>query len=152
MSGHYLTTWAKHEGAFDDAFFKDFTTSPATGIKYKIISNPTGERPVVNQRVYMHYTGYLLSGKQFDSSYSKADPFYFRIGKGKVIRGWESLAQGMVPGTKVIALIPPDFGYGEKGIGPIPPNAQLVFYMEMMGTGEIRGDKPRIANLVGGST
>ena len=146
-------SWAEHKGAFDDDFFKDFKQSDTTGIKFKLVQRPKeGERPVVGQRVYVHYTGYLLDGSKFDSSYSKVDPFYFRIGKGKVIRGWDSLAQGMTPGMKIIAQIPPDFAYGDKSVGPIPPNSNLVFYMEMMDFGEIRGDKPRLDNLTGGAS
>ena len=95
----------------------------------------------------MHYTGYLLDGKKFDSSYG-GDPFKFRIGKGKVITGWEGLALGMRAGSKLIARIPPQFAYGDKGVGPIPPGASLVFYMECVKLGTIKGDKPRLSNLV----
>ncbi len=64
-----------------------------------------------------------------------------------MISGWEGLALGMSPGCKLIARIPPQFAYGDKGIGPIPPGASLVFYMEMVKLGNIKGDKPRIPDF-----
>ena len=94
----------------------------------------------------MHYSGYLLDGTKFDSSYGK-DPFKFRVGKGKVIPGWEGLALGMRPGSKLIAKIPAQFAYGDKGVGPIPPGSTLVFYMECIALGSIRGDRPRVPDL-----
>lgn len=139
--------WAKHTGAFDDAFFSGFKTSKADkDFLYKIVEEGEGETAVNFQSVTMHYTGYLLDGKQFDSSYGK-DPFKFRVGKGKVISGWEGLALGMKPGTKLIAKIPAAYAYGDKGIGPIPPGATLVFYMECIKLGSIKGDKPRVPDL-----
>ena len=143
--------WTKHEGAFDDAFFKDFQESKsASGFKYKFITNPPDdvEKPQPYQKVFVHYTGYTLDGKKFDSSYSKGDePFSFRLNKGKVIRGWEGIVPGMKVGQRVCVKIPAEFAYGDKGIGPIPPNSDLVFYMELVSLGNIKGDKPRLSNL-----
>ena len=139
--------WAKHSGAFDDAFFAGFTPSKADkDFLYKFLEPGEGPTAVNFQSVTMHYTGYLLDGKQFDSSYGK-DPFKFRVGKGKVIRGWEGLALGMKAGSKLIAKIPAEYAYGDKGIGPIPPGATLVFYMECIKLGSIKGDKPRLPDL-----
>lgn len=143
--------WTKHEGPFDAAFFKDFQESKAaSGFKYKFITNPPDdvEKPQPYQKVFVHYTGYTLDGKKFDSSYSKGDePFSFRLNKGKVIRGWEGIVPGMKVGQRVCVLIPAEFAYGDKGIGPIPPNSDLVFYMELVSLGNIKGDKPRLSNL-----
>ena len=139
--------WAKHKGAFDDAFFSDFSKSKASpDFLYKFVEKGEGDTAVNFQSVTMHYTGYLLDGKQFDSSYGK-DPFKFRVGKGKVISGWEGLALGMKPGSKLIAKIPPQFAYGDKEVGPIPAGSTLVFYMECIKLGSIKGDKPRVPDL-----
>ena len=142
-------SWAEHKGAFEPSFFDDFTPSKASpNFKYKFISQGEGEKPVNKQQVFVHYSGYLLDGTKFDSSYGFGkDPFKFRVGKGKVISGWEGLVLGMSPGSKLIALIPPEYAYGDKGIGPIPPGASLVFYMEMVKLGNIKGDKPRLPDL-----
>ena len=110
-----------------------------------------------------NYTGTHFGG----SLYSMVDPMYMlllmrrlgneyivwdksasidfiRPGKGKVIAGWEGLALGMREGSKLIARIPAQYAYGDKGVGPIPPGATLVFYMECLKLGNIRGDKPRL--------
>ena len=65
----------------------------------------------------------------------------------QVISGWEGLAMGMKPGSKLIARIPPKYAYGDKNVGPIPPGSTLVFYMELIKLGNIRGDKPRVPTL-----
>ena len=115
--------WAVHKGAFDPSFFADFQVSKASpDFVYKFLEKGEGDTAVNFQSVTMHYTGYLLDGTKFDSSYGK-DPFKFRVGKGKVISGWEGLALGMRPGSKLIARIPPQFAYGDKGVGPIPPGS-----------------------------
>jgi len=75
--------WAVHTGPFTDAFFQDGFKTSATGFLYKFVEPGTGEKPVNMQQVFVHYTGYLLDGTKFDSSYGK-DPFKFRLGKGKV--------------------------------------------------------------------
>lgn len=76
--------------------------------------------------MYVHYSGYLLDGTKFDSSYDRKDAFKFRLGKGKVITGWEAVVGGMRLGQKVIVKIPPQFAYGDKSVGPIPANSPLV--------------------------
>ena len=83
--------WAKHTGPFSDAFFKDFELK--NGFAFKFVQQGEGEKPANLQKVFVHYTGYLLDGTEFDSSYGK-DPFSFRLGKGKVIRGWEAVVGG----------------------------------------------------------
>jgi len=111
-------------------FFKDFKTTE-TGFVYKFVADGDGDKPVQGQSVLMHYTGYLLNGKKFDSSYDRGVPFKFKLGGGKVITGWEAIVAGMVKGQRVCVKIPPQYAYGDKGVGPIPPNAELVFYMEL---------------------
>lgn len=92
-------------------------------------------------------SGYLLDGTKFDSSYDRGTPFKFRVGKGKVISAWEGLALVMRPGSKLIAKVPAQFAYGDKSVGPIPAGSTLVFYMELVSLGNIRGDKPRLPDL-----
>lgn len=71
----------------------------------------------------------LLDGTKFDSSYtSKDEPFGFRLGKGKVITGWEATVPAMVPGMRLVVRIPPEFAYGDKSVGKIPANSPLIFY------------------------
>ena len=128
--------WAAHTGAFDESFLSGLESSPS-GIRYKFLRQGAGEKPVSGQKVYVEYSGYLLDGTRFDSSFEKK-PFSFRLGKGKVISGWEGLVQGMRPGMRIVAAIPPQFAYGDKGIGPIPAGAPLVFYMELVKLGDIK--------------
>lgn len=142
-------TWAEHTGAFDEKFFKDFKTTDS-GFRYKLLNQGAGEKPQDFQKVYVHYTGYLLDGTKFDSSYDKSTPFKFRMNKGKVIVGWESVIRGMQPGQKVIVTIPPQFAYGDKAKGDIPKNSELVFYIELVRLGNIKGDKPRLYGTIGG--
>ena len=80
--------------------------------------------------------------------YDRSGPFAFRLSKGKVIPGWDAIAQSMQVGTKIIVKIPPEFAYGPNGAGPIPPNAPLIFYMEMVEFGNIKGDKPRVGGIM----
>ena len=113
------------QGVFDDAFFASF--EEWRGFLFKFIEEaPGGEKPQPFQKVFVHYTGYLLDGTKFDSSYDKGPPFSFRMNKGKVISGWEAVVGGMRTGMKVVVRIPPEFAYGPAGAGVIPANAPLV--------------------------
>uniref|UniRef100_A0A7S2JUG0 peptidylprolyl isomerase n=1 Tax=Haptolina brevifila TaxID=156173 RepID=A0A7S2JUG0_9EUKA len=125
------STWAKHEGPFTEEFFKDFKTTD-TGFAYKFLQQGEGDKPIKGQAVLVHYTGYLPSGKKFDSSYDREQPFKFTLGSGKVIPGWEAIVSGMNKGKRVVVKIPPQYAYGDKGAGnKIPPNSDLIFYMEL---------------------
>jgi FKBP-type peptidyl-prolyl cis-trans isomerase FkpA len=73
-----------------------------------------------------------------DSSFGTGKPFAFRLGKGKVIRGWEGIVPGMTPGMRVVVRVPPEYAYGPDGKGKVPPNAALVFYMELISLGDIK--------------
>lgn len=95
----------------------------------------TGEGVEAGSRKYVtvHYTGWLTDGSKFDSSHDRAEPFSFHLGASQVISGWDEGVQGMKIGGKRKLTIPPDLGYGRQGAGGvIPPNATLVFEVELL--------------------
>ncbi len=94
----------------------------------------TGAEAIKGKTVSVHYTGWLTDGKKFDSSKDRGQPFQFPLGRGHVIRGWDEGVAGMKVGGKRKLTIPPDLGYGAQGAGGvIPPNATLVFEVELLG-------------------
>ena len=100
----------------------------------------TGAEATKGQQVTVHYTGWLMeggkAGTKFDSSKDRGDPFVFNLGRGQVIKGWDEGVQGMKVGGKRKLTIPPAMGYGSRGAGGvIPPNATLVFEVELLGVG-----------------
>ena len=111
-----------------------------TGLQYHDTVPGTGETASAGQHVQVHYTGWLHDstqpegrGRKFDSSKDRGDPFVFPLGAGHVIGGWDEGVQGMrVGGTRVL-VIPPQLGYGARGAGGvIPPNATLVFEVDLL--------------------
>src|SRR5579862_1109911 len=108
------------------------TTS--SGLVYWDIRVGNGEVAKEGNRVRVHYTGWLTNGKKFDSSVDAGKPFDFTIGNGEVIKGWEEGVAGMRVGGKRQLRIPPSLGYGAEGTpgGPIPPNANLIFDVELL--------------------
>lgn len=104
-----------------------------SGLKYVDLVVGTGREATGGNLVTVHYTGWLMNGTKFDSSVDRRDPFSFPIGSGKVIRGWDEGVAGMKVGGKRKLTIPPQLGYGARGAGGvIPPNATLVFDVELL--------------------
>jgi FKBP-type peptidyl-prolyl cis-trans isomerase FkpA len=94
----------------------------------------SGAEAVAGKQVSVHYTGWLTNGTKFDSSVDRGRPFQFRLGAGDVIKGWDQGVAGMKIGGKRKLTIPPELGYGARGAGGvIPPNATLVFEVELLG-------------------
>ncbi|CAG0941569.1 FK506-binding protein [Anaerolineae bacterium] len=92
-----------------------------------------GKEAKAGNRVTVHYRGTLTNGKQFDASYDRMQPFDFVLGAGQVIKGWDQGVAGMKIGGKRKLTIPPELGYGARGAGGvIPPNATLVFEVELL--------------------
>jgi FKBP-type peptidyl-prolyl cis-trans isomerase FkpA len=108
----------------------------ASGLTIEDLVLGEGAAATSGQSVTVHYTGWLASGDKFDSSKDRNKPFVFNLGAGQVIRGWDEGVQGMLVGGKRKLTIPPELGYGARGAGSvIPPNATLVFEVELVGIG-----------------
>ncbi|HID46910.1 MAG TPA: FKBP-type peptidyl-prolyl cis-trans isomerase [Chromatiaceae bacterium] len=107
-----------------------------SGLKYDDLEEGTGTEAVAGTQVTVHYTGWLVDGSKFDSSLDRNQPFQFALGQGQVIRGWDEGVQGMKVGGKRKLTIPSELGYGAAGAGGvIPPNATLVFEVELLEVG-----------------
>jgi peptidylprolyl isomerase len=120
-----------------DASAQTLTSTPS-GLKYKDEVVGTGPEPKAGQSVSVHYTGWLdqngQKGKKFDSSRDRGQPFSFTLGAGQVIAGWDQGVATMKTGGKRTLVIPPELGYGARGAGGvIPPNATLIFDVELLG-------------------
>ena len=104
-----------------------------SGLKYEDTVEGDGAVAEAGQNVSVHYTGWLTDGSKFDSSKDRNQPFQFPLGGGRVIRGWVEGVQGMKVGGTRKLTIPPQLGYGANGAGGvIPPNATLVFEVELL--------------------
>jgi len=104
-----------------------------SGLKIEDTGEGNGATAEAGQTVSVHYTGWLENGSKFDSSKDRNEPFNFRLGGGMVIRGWDEGVQGMKVGGTRKLTIPPELGYGARGAGGvIPPNATLIFEVELL--------------------
>ena len=112
----------------------DTVTTPS-GLAYKDVKVGDGLEAKAGQEVSVHYTGWLKQNDQkFDSSVDRGEPFVFKLGKGQVIPGWDEGVAGMKVGGKRNLIIPADLAYGARGAGGvIPPNATLIFDVELLG-------------------
>lgn len=104
----------------------------ASGLYMRDDTVGTGATANPGDSVSVNYTGWLSDGTKFDSSIDRGQPFEFKLGAGRVIPGWDEGVQGMKVGGTRTLIIPPALGYGQRGIGPIPPNAILVFRVELL--------------------
>jgi FKBP-type peptidyl-prolyl cis-trans isomerase FkpA len=103
------------------------------GMEFIDIQVGTGDEAQPGKMVTVHYTGWLTDGKKFDSSRDRRDPFQFALGRGQVIKGWDEGVKGMRVGGQRRLIIPPSLGYGQRGApGAIPPNATLIFDVELL--------------------
>ncbi|MBK4728787.1 FKBP-type peptidyl-prolyl cis-trans isomerase [Oxynema sp. CENA135] len=113
----------------------EYETTPS-GLKYKDIVEGTGASPQPGDTAIVHYTGRLEDGTKFDSSRDRSQPFSFKLGVGRVIKGWDEGIATMKVGGQRELVIPPELAYGDRGAGGvIPPNATLVFDVELLRIG-----------------
>lgn len=103
-----------------------------SGLKYVVEAEGAGDTPKSGDMVKVHYTGKLLNGTKFDSSVDRGTPIDFPVGQGSVIKGWDEALLSMKKGEKRVLIIPANLGYGPSGRGPIPPNATMVFDVELI--------------------
>ncbi|KAI5109244.1 peptidyl-prolyl cis-trans isomerase FKBP5 isoform X1, partial [Silurus meridionalis] len=109
----------------------DITPSKDRGIVKR--HGTEGERPMIGDKVYVHYTGKLLNGKKFDSSFDHKEPFVFNVGKGQVIKAWDIAVRSMQKGEVCLLMCLPEYAYGSVGSPPkIPPNSTLLFEVELL--------------------
>lgn len=124
---------------WSSAMAENKTTTTASGLRYVDTVVGTGAEAVKGKSVSVHYTGWLLNqgdqkGNKFDSSVDRGEPFEFKLGAGMVIAGWDEGVAGMKIGGKRTLMIPSKLGYGARGAGGvIPPNADLMFDVELLG-------------------
>ncbi len=133
LVGLFITAWGGIMGASEgNPDVREVTT--ASGLTYVDRVIGTGEVAVPGMTTTVHYTGWLANGQKFDSSVDRGQPFSFPLGAGRVIKGWDEGVQGMKVGGQRKLTIPAALGYGARGAGGvIPPNAILIFDIELLG-------------------
>src|SRR5258707_3116394 len=107
-----------------------------SGLSYIVTRRGEGRQPHLGEKVIVHYTGVMTNGVKFDSSLDRGQPFVFELGAGRVIKGWDEGIGKLKVGDQATLIIPPELAYGEQGRGPIPPNATLIFVIELVGIEE----------------
>ena len=118
------------------ANFSPVTTTPS-GLIYIITKRSDGRKPRPGETVVVNYTGLLTNGIKFDSSLDRGQPYKFKLGLGRVIKGWDEGIEKLRVGEQATLVIPPQLGYGAGGSGDIiPPDATLIFVVELMGIEE----------------
>ena len=112
----------------------DTATTPSGGgtLVVEDLVVGTGATAVIGDTLTVHYVGTLTNGTKFDSSYDRGTPYVFQVGAGRVIAGWDQGVPGMKVGGKRRLTIPPDLAYGSRGQGVIPPNATLLFDIDLV--------------------
>ncbi len=110
------------------------TITTSSGLQYQVLKTTDGELAKAGQMVKVHYTGWLTDGTKFDSSVDRGEPLEFKLGAKQVIAGWDEGVTGMKVGEKRRLVIPSKLAYGKRGAGGvIPPDATLVFEVELVG-------------------
>jgi peptidylprolyl isomerase len=113
---------------------KSTAVTTASGLTYIITQAGTGAQLKAGDTVSVHYTGLLTNGLKFDSSLDRGEPISFELGAGRVIKGWDEALQKLRIGDRATLVIPPAIGYGSRGAGGvIPPDATLIFIIEVVG-------------------
>jgi FKBP-type peptidyl-prolyl cis-trans isomerase len=116
-------------------------TTPS-GLIYILTKRSAGRQPRPGETVVVNYTGLLTSGVKFDSSLDRGQPFKFKLGQGRVIKGWDEGIEKLRVGEQATLIIPSQLGYGPAGAGGvIPPDATLIFVVELLGIEESPGDR-----------
>jgi len=108
------------------------TITTPSGLSYMITKQAKGRHAQAGDMFYSNYTLLLTNGKKIDSSFDRGQPFGFAVGAGQVIKGMDEVALKLGLGDEAVVLIPSNLGYGDKGGGPIPPGATLVFLMQVV--------------------
>lgn len=113
---------------------KNQAVTTESGLTYIVTKQGDGDHVQAGDTVSVNYTGLLTNGALFDSSLARNEPFSFPVGEGMVIRGWDEGLQYLHVGDHATLIIPPEIGYGASGAGGvIPPNATLIFIIEVLG-------------------
>lgn len=121
---------------------KEGVVTLPSGLQYKVLAEGKGDSPKTNDIVTVNYRGTFVDGTEFDSSYKNDQPATIGLSPGRVINGWREALPLMKPGAKWQLFIPPSLGYGERGRGPVPPNATLIFEVELLSFKSPEAPKP----------
>lgn len=131
LLGFALMSWKTPE---EEVAGQDIRMEQPSGLGIETVQAGSGKEALNGSTVTVHYTGTLEDGTKFDSSVDRGQPFSFTLGIGQVIAGWDQGVLGMKVGEKRRLTIPADLAYGEQGVpGAIPPNATLIFDVELLG-------------------